>query len=306
MKRLLFLTPLVVLAVFAAAAWPDEAFTPPAPTGVLLPVVENAPPALLLADWATSPEAARGRKSYARWCIGCHGDEGLGDGKASAWMSPKPRNFQKGFFKFRTTPSGALPTSEDVVKVITRGLPGSAMPSFELVPEKERRDLAAWVLHLAGFGVAKLEAEVLRENEKLTREQILAQHMPALKGAVAARFASAVPILLPPEPAADEASLTRGRARYAKECSACHGKTGLGDGTSSTTLRDWQGAAILPRDFSTGKFRAGSTNADLFVRLKTGLMGTPMPSINGSDADLWDLVHAIRSFVTAPSEGASR
>jgi cytochrome c oxidase cbb3-type subunit 2 len=268
--------------------------------------MQSAAPALLLGDWAMSPAATRGRKSYARWCIGCHGDEGLGDGKASEWMSPKPRNFQKGFFKFRTTPSGALPTAEDVMKVVTRGLPGSAMPSFELVSEGERRDLVAWVLHLAGFGVAKLEAEVLRDSEKLTREQILANHLPALRAAVDARFATATPIVLPPETPADEASLQRGRARYAKECAACHGVLGLGDGTSSTTLRDWQGAAILPRDFSTGVFRAGSSNADLYVRLKTGLMGTPMPSISGTDADLWDLVHTIRSFVTAPHQGASR
>lgn len=171
---------------------------------------------------------------------------------AAARLSPLPRNFQKGFFKFRTTPSYKLPTEADLMRTITNGLPGSSMPGFVLVPELQRCDVVAYVQHLVGYGFAKLEAEVLRDTQKLSAEIIR--------------------------------------------------KTGIGDGSSSQTLRDWQGAVILPRDFTSGVFRAGSTNADLYIRLKTGLNGTPMPSVTGSDQDLWDLTQHIRSLVTAPSK----
>jgi hypothetical protein len=52
---------------------------------------------------------------------------------------------------------------------------------------------------------------------------------------------------------------------------------------------------IRPRDFTSGVFRAGNTGGDLFLRLKTGLNGTPMPAISDPDDVLWSLVHYIRS-----------
>lgn len=292
MKRAFTLAP---VAIILALAWPS------AGRESELSVVPQGPSALALSDWAMSPAATRGRAVYARWCIGCHGEQGLGDGKASARLSPLPRNFQKGFFKFRSTPSGALPTEADLMRTITNGLPGSSMPSFELVPELQRRDAVAYVQYLAGYGIAKLEAEVLRDTEKLSAEAIRATRLPQLRAVVAQSFAKAQALAVPPEPAMTAESATRGAERYQRECAACHGKGGVGDGSASETLRDWQGAIIRPRDFTSGVFRAGSTNADLFLRMKTGLNGTPMPSVTGSDQDLWDLAHHIRSLVTAPA-----
>ena len=53
---------------------------------------------------------------------------------------------------------------------------------------------------------------------------------------------------------------------------------------------------MVPRDFTTGVFRAGSSPEDVFLRLRTGLNGTPMPAVSGSDEDLWDLTHFILSL----------
>ena len=39
-------------------------------------------------------------------------------GEAAVFLSPKPRNFQKGKFKFRSTPPGQLPLQEDLMKTI--------------------------------------------------------------------------------------------------------------------------------------------------------------------------------------------
>ena len=36
--------------------------------------------------------AAKG--NYRRYCVGCHGDEGDGEGENAQWIDPKPRNFR--------------------------------------------------------------------------------------------------------------------------------------------------------------------------------------------------------------------
>ena len=42
--------------------------------------------------------------------------------------------------------------------------------------------------------------------------------------------------------------------------------------------------------------RAGSTPQDLYLRLRTGLSGTPMPAIAGSDDEIWAQVYYILSM----------
>src|ERR1700694_3880343 len=52
--------------------------------------------------------------NYRRYCAGCHGTLGDGEGENAVWLDPKPRNFTLATFKCRSTPSGSLPTDEDL------------------------------------------------------------------------------------------------------------------------------------------------------------------------------------------------
>jgi len=104
------------------------------------------------------------------------------------------------------------------------------------------------------------------------------------------------PVAVPQDPGSSPALVERGRVLYEAQCVACHGAGGRGDGSSSYHLRDWENAEILPRDFTTGVFRAGSAPTDIFLRMRSGLNGTPMPAVSGSDEDLWALVHFIFSL----------
>ncbi len=56
--------------------------------------------------------AKAGEAQYKRFCIGCHGPLGDGEGENSSWVDPKPRNFTLGIFKCRSTPSGTLPLDQ--------------------------------------------------------------------------------------------------------------------------------------------------------------------------------------------------
>src|SRR5262249_34477946 len=163
----------------------------------------------------------------------------------------------------------------------TCGLPGSSMPSFRLLSEPERRAVVSYVLWLAGFGLARKEVEFLTQAEQVPMEEIRAKRLPDIVAKGGREMAAAVPLPVPEEAPMTAESAQRGAARYLKECAGCHGQGGVGDGPSSGTLRDWQDAIIRPRDFTTGIFRAGSSPRDLYVRLRSGLNGTPMPSIPG-------------------------
>ena len=82
---------------------------------------------------------AYGKEVYERRCQGCHGEKGDGNGPAAAFMQrDRPRNFTLGVFKFRLTPSGSLPDDGDLLRTITRGVRGTAMPTWHELPEKDR------------------------------------------------------------------------------------------------------------------------------------------------------------------------
>src|ERR1700694_3219382 len=72
--------------------------------------------------------AARGKVVYERYCVSCHGENGDGRGEAADAIFPKPRDFRQGMFKWRSTPSGALPTVADLEKTIEDGVYGTHMP----------------------------------------------------------------------------------------------------------------------------------------------------------------------------------
>lgn len=253
---------------------------------------------LRLDQWPMSTTAVRGRKVYQRHCLGCHGEEGRGDGAAAAYLNPRPRNFQYGAFKFRTTPTGKLPKAEDILRTITCGLPGSSMPSFNLLPEPDRRDVADYVLHVATFrdGKGEVADAISREGLKLA-DIVSGPRLTEIKAMVwKDKILDVSPVAVPPSPKVTPELIAKGKTRYMAECNRCHGDSGRGDGQSSKSLRDWQDEQILARDFTTGVFRAGSRPEDLFIRMRTGLNGTPMPSIPGTDEEIWALAHFIMSL----------
>src|SRR5215831_19046537 len=92
-----------------------------------------------------------GKLVYHQHCSACHGVNGDGTGTASVWLFPRPRNFSAGLFKIKSTPGTALPTDEDLFNTVTRGMPGSSMPSFTYLTEQERRDAVQYIKHLTAY-----------------------------------------------------------------------------------------------------------------------------------------------------------
>lgn len=210
------------------------------------------------------------KSDYRRYCAGCHGDLGDGQGENTPWLDPKPRNFTLATFKCRSTPTGTLPTDEDLFNTIGRGLTNSNMPIWNTFTKQQRADLVAYIKTFSPRW----------EKEK-----------------------SGEPIKIPAEPPVTIESISHGKALFTKlECWKCHGPQGKGDGPSAATLTDSQDNPIRPYNFVGGKddsrFKCGSTNADIYKIFITGVDGTPMPSFADviQPNDAWDLVHFLRTL----------
>src|SRR5690606_29513040 len=129
-------------------------------------LAEGAPVALEAKAGAPRPltaaDAAKGKEVYTRECSACHGAFGRGDGPAARFIDPLPRDFTKGQFKLRTTANMAPPATSDVLRVIERGIPGTAMPSFAFLSADERKQVTAYVLQRAGL-LDEPEPEVIAD-----------------------------------------------------------------------------------------------------------------------------------------------
>ena len=82
---------------------------------------------------------------YQKLCSQCHGEKGDGQGVAAPRLLPRPRDFTAGKFKIRHTPSGALPTDDDLEHVIRVGMPYTSMPAWNQLSDAQINELVAAV-----------------------------------------------------------------------------------------------------------------------------------------------------------------
>jgi mono/diheme cytochrome c family protein len=210
---------------------------------------------------------------YRRYCVGCHGERGDGMGENFPWIDPKPRDFQLGIFKCRSTPTGTLPTDQDLSDTIARGLDRSNMPQWNTFTAQQKADLVAWIKHFSPRWV----------NEK-----------------------PGTPIEIPKEPEVTPERIKNGREVFARvQCWKCHGVTGEANGPSASTLQDDLGRPIAAYNFTDGsRPKCGTSDQDIYRIFMTGLDGTPMPSFadNIKPDEAWDLVFYLRALMSQPSK----
>src|SRR5262249_46358334 len=133
----------------------------------------------------------------------------------------------------------SMPSDDDLFSVLTRGMPGSAMPSWAHFPEADRWALVFEVRKLARDGIrARLQPSV--DDESMTAEEA--------DDLAASKVAAGTTTEPPAEPERSGESLFRGRRLYTTSCQSCHGVTGRGDGVESQI--DDHGNPIHPRDLT--------------------------------------------------------
>ncbi|WP_447969188.1 cbb3-type cytochrome c oxidase subunit I [Nitrospira sp. M1] len=212
-----------------------------------------------------------GKQVYENRCVGCHGSKGDGKGPAAQFLAPKPRDFTKGIFKFRSTPGrDSLPTDSDLFVTITHGLWGTAMPPWYSLLERKRLAVIQYIKTFSD----RWEQERVKE-----------------------------PIIIPSEPPVTKASLQAGQTLFQQHCLLCHGKEGRGDGPLAQKVNDIWGFPIVPANFSLpagspGGVKLGHDSLHLYKTIMTGVGGDPMPVFEEelSPTEVWNIVHFIQSL----------
>jgi mono/diheme cytochrome c family protein len=203
-------------------------------------------------DVGTQAQRDSGKQLYEKYCSQCHGEKGDGEGYAAPHLMPRPRNFTTGKFKVRTTPNGALPTHQDLVNIIKRGMPYTSMPAWPTLSDQQVSDLAHFIT-------------------TFSPDFSSPENVPK-------------PVSFPSAPSATKESAELGKKLYEETgCVRCHGSLGRGDGPSAPTLKDDWGFPIRAANLSQRwTFRGGSSREDIFKTMSTGFNGTPMPSFADS------------------------
>ena len=211
-----------------------------------------------------------GKTVYDAHCVECHGEAGHGDGPSAAFLTPRPRDFTTGKYKIRSTETGSVPTDEDLTRSTRQGLYGTAMPAWDRVlPDNDIADVVQYVKSLSPLFATP--PKVVTTGAGI--------------------------------PSAPD-SIARGRQAYDKlQCGKCHGTDGRGAGAVTTMFEDEWRQPLHASDLTEPwTFHGGATSHDLYLRFRTGMMGTPMPSFAeaASDNEMWDLANYVVSLGRKP------
>ncbi len=202
-----------------------------------------------------------GRMLYMRHCSHCHGTSGDGNGPTARYLTPKPRDYRNGVFKFTSTNDMSKVSRDDLSRIVKYGIPGTYMPSFLLMKDDEHHAIIEYVRFLALRGeyerklVAELSSDFsqkayesrLQSGEKKADIQTelyaflgedLKESANTLGDDLAEIWSAAdteEAVVLPSIPRVPDTpeSRRRGRELYLSKtlnCADCHGIDGAGNG----------------------------------------------------------------------------
>jgi len=213
-----------------------------------------------------------GEKIYQRQCAACHGIDGRGDGEAAYLLYPKPRNLVNARYRLVSTWEG-VPTDRDLFNTISRGMPGSSMPSWAHLSENDRWALVYYIKSLAERPL-----------------EVKPQKRPQPDGSDGQGI-----IDVPPKPPYDAKAEARAHELFRDACASCHGPAGKGDGVQEQF--DEEGYPTRPRDLTAGVFKGSPDPVEVYRHIVAGIPGSPMPMSDwayGDDA--WHLAHFVLSL----------
>jgi mono/diheme cytochrome c family protein len=253
----------------------------------------------------TDERLAAGSKLFRSRCQECHGPTGNGRGPTGPWLTPHPRDFRQGVFKFVSTNAGGprKPTRSDLLHTITEGLPTTQMPPFKMRTEEERQRLIDYVMFLSIRG--RTEFDVLRT--------VLVHGEGGLDGDVSAHAAAVVKkelrewltaeknvIKATPLSLSDEqlaASIQRGQSLFLDAkggaCVTCHANYGR----EAKLQYDVWGTIVKPGDLTDTRRKGGPEPEQLYRRIHGGIGPSNMPAASAlSESQKWDVVNFLRAL----------
>jgi len=282
----------------------DDLFGTPASPTVHDPLAEKL-------GWS-DPQLIDGSKHFRRLCVQCHGLTGNGRGPTGLWITPTPRDFRTGAFKFVSS-KGSAPRKanrDDLLRTLRHGIPGTAMPSFAMLSDAELESLASYVQHLSSRGETEYRmmlvllsegetaldgsiAEVARDElSRIVREWQLADEERIAPQAELTELTDEERLQL-----AHLASVERGyRIFTGKEtgaCISCHENYGR----IVAARYDMWGTQVRPANLTEPTYKGGKRPLDWYFRVRGGIAPSGMPAASHlNETQLLDVVHFIQAL----------
>lgn len=262
----------------------------------------------LLGDSQMDPQhLRRGSAVYRQYCQQCHGTTGDGNGPTAQYLIPKPRDYRRGIFKFTSTTYGSKPLREDIHRTIRRGVMGTSMPSFDLLPPSDLEAVTDYVLALTHRG--ELEAQLGDAVE--FEGTIDPAAVPGMVQTILDQWKEARSNVV--NPRAPMPTLTRADVEAGKNlflsigCNKCHGDEGRGEFAEEQKFDDIWGNPTKAADITAGMLRGGTEPLDVYRRIEAGINGTPMPAFKSqfekNPEDIWKLVAYVMSLYDVRRDG---
>jgi mono/diheme cytochrome c family protein len=282
----------------------------------------------------------QGSQLYRLHCLQCHGLTGDGRGPTARWVNPHPRDYRLGKFKFLSVDNGniekgllqqLLPRRDDLYRTIYQGVEGTAMQSYNMLPENNLNVLVSYVIHLSIRGQVEYELfkEATEKEENGKKELVF--NPKKLPGGSITGFVKGKqnklgkvfdlgekwreaqmevnrivpgPYDVKDEDKSDLAQSSQrgyltflGKGPSPSDCATCH----LDFGRKSPYKFDDWGTLVKPRDLTQSVYRGGRRPIDLYYRIKSGINGSGMPAHGTLTSDqIWDLVNFVRALPYPP------
>jgi mono/diheme cytochrome c family protein len=215
----------------------------------------------------------KGRQLYMAHCLHCHGVSGDGAGPTARFLSPLPRDYRQGIFKFKSTKGPLKPSRKDLVHILEQGIPGTYMPSFVLLGEEKLELLADYVRwlslrgnteirlidDLAATGATSRDVSRQSDDEKRPKAEVLKEVLKSIGGELPQKVSEIADDLATQWTEAEDPesvitpkarrtpptqdSIERGKKFYLSQvkgkdtkCAECHGTRARGDGLNTESF----------------------------------------------------------------------
>ncbi len=257
-----------------------------------------------------------GFERYQELCAACHGDQGLGNGRAARHLKRGARNFQQEPIRIVSS-ANALASDDDLRRAIVQGQPSGGMPAFAELTDQQTTELVEVVRHFQRVGLQRQYNERLVDSKQTSSSEDDSKRVEVedsqvtnspMDSWVNSRMLGNAPLALPEFSGPTNQPNGDGKAAFRTTgCIQCHSDSPANNGSPATAsfeprlFHDSLGRPIQAPNLATEMLRGGNAPQDLYRRIKLGIPGTPHPSARAlDDATILTIVEHIRSL-RAPS-----